>query len=80
MGKDLSYKERCNEKEPTGLTPCQLLLWLLKRDKDCVEMREEFDRKWGRDHSSQIQERNKAIKKTLKKLENRCRHKGYKMG
>lgn len=73
----LAYKKRCDEQFPEGLDLCDRLRWRLNRDRDCVRMREEWDKKWAQrgktDHEGQLDIRRQAVTNTLTSLRrNKC--------
>jgi hypothetical protein len=63
-----AYKKRCGERPPPGLDLCARLLWELQREEDCVNMREEWDRKWGGNHAGEIANRKRAIENVRRDL------------
>ena len=40
------YKNRCNEKPPAGLDPCERAKWNLRKAKDCKNLRQANTDKW----------------------------------
>ncbi|MDF2179906.1 putative Ig domain-containing protein [Aliiglaciecola sp. CAU 1673] len=72
-----AYKRRCTEPKPPGLSGCDSLRWLLKRNQDCKEMRENFAKKWYGDneanHVGEIKNLEVAIDKLLKDIERFCK-------
>ncbi len=72
-----AYKKRCTESKPPGLSGCDLLRWLLRRNQDCKEMRENFARKWYNDnepnHVGEIKNLEIAIETLLQDIEKFCK-------
>ena len=72
-----AYKSRCTEPEPPGLSGCDRLRWLLKRNQDCKEMRERFSEKWYKDndpnHVGEIINLQVAIDGLLEDIEKLCK-------
>ena len=68
-----AYKERSGQLPPPNLDECERLKWLLQREQDVVNAMEQWDSKWiaGR-HISAIQQRNSAIEKLKKQIEEKC--------
>lgn len=71
------YKNRCNEKEPKGLTICEKWRWKLKRNKECADLRDAFGKRWfnsfDENHKRIIDQYRVSIKKLEKNIANRCK-------
>jgi RHS repeat-associated protein len=67
------YKQRCEEKPPTGLGGCDLLRWLLQQARDCRDMRQQWDDRWmpGR-HAQAIREWTNRIRNLERLIAQRC--------
>lgn len=61
------YKSRCTESPPPNLKGLEKLKWILQRNKDCKQMRENFGKKWFDElddaHSREIENLKRAIQK-----------------
>ena len=70
------YKKRCNESPPTGLDPCELARWKLRRNQDCLRMRIDFSNKWYGDndagHVNAIDDLRRSIEKLKRWIEENC--------
>ena len=68
-----AYKKRAGQPPPPNLDECERLKWLLQREQDVVNAMEQWDSKWiaGR-HIASIQQRNSAIEKLKKQIEEKC--------
>jgi RHS repeat-associated protein len=71
-----AYKRRCTEPPPPSLTGCDLLRWLLQRNKDCKNMREDYARKWFGDnepnHAAEIANYATAIRRLEEEIAQKC--------
>jgi RHS repeat-associated protein len=70
-----AYKDRCGETPPSGLKDeCEVWRWKLQRERDCVRMMEEWDRKWRPDlkKNNAIEQRKRGIQRLEKLIETRC--------
>lgn len=74
-----SYKKRCTERPPPGLSYCDELRWKLQRNKDCKAMREAFGKKWFGDnepgHVKAIKDLNTGIKSLEDEIASKCQGK-----
>lgn len=71
--KDREHKEYhrvCDENPPPNLDKCELMRWKINQLQQCISLREQWDAKWGGDHSSQINQKKKELKKWKRRLEN----------
>jgi RHS repeat-associated protein len=68
-----AYKSRCNQPPPPGLDPCAEAKWKLKRNTDCMNMRQAWDNKWlpGR-HAGDIQNLQASIQKLTSWIAANC--------
>lgn len=69
-----AYKTRCTQQVPPGLTdPCEIARWELDRNRDCLNMREAYSRKWFSDNVTHVLEI-ANLRKAITKLEDflRC--------
>lgn len=70
------YKSRCTQPPPPGLSGCELLKWLLERNKDCMEMRQKFGDRWYGDndpnHVSEISRMAQAVRKLEEEIRRKC--------
>jgi len=75
QGEHDTYKKRCTEQPPGGLSPCALAKWKLQRNIDCKNLMQAWDNKWfpGR-HAQSINELNKGIEKLTKWIRDNCKN------
>ena len=68
-----NYKNRCNEQPPKNESQCDTARWKLERNKDCRDMRSDWDNKWypGR-HTKDIMDLDRGIPKLEKWIKRNC--------
>jgi RHS repeat-associated protein len=55
-----AYHRRCDEKNPPGLTGCDLVRWQIQKVKDCIRMRSDYMNRWNdtyKGHYDQIDQK-----------------------
>jgi RHS repeat-associated protein len=67
------YKTVCNQSPPPGLSPCDEARWKMNRNKQCKQLRQDWDNKWspGR-HAGDIANLGRAIAKLEEFLAKNC--------
>jgi RHS repeat-associated protein len=73
-----AYKARCDQKPPPGLCPCDLWRWLIQRNADCKQMRNNFTKKWypnGGDagHQTYVDQLDANTAKLMKLIAKNCK-------
>jgi RHS repeat-associated protein len=68
-----AYKKRCEEKPPSNLSPCDLLIWQYDQARDCARLRKEWDDKyWPGRHAQAIADWVRRHEMLLKKFNQQC--------
>ncbi|WP_255251338.1 RHS repeat-associated core domain-containing protein, partial [Pseudomonas indica] len=64
------YHEICDQPPPPNLDECEFMRWKIDQLKQCIAARQTWDQKWNGDHSSQIQQKIRELRKWERRLEN----------
>jgi hypothetical protein len=69
-----NYKNRCNEQPPKNENQCDVARWKLERNKDCKNMRSDWDNRWfpGR-HENDIVNLERGIENLSKWIDRNCK-------
>jgi RHS repeat-associated protein len=70
-----AYHRRCDERNPPGLTGCDLIRWKIQKVKDCIRMRTDYMNRWNdtyKGHRDQIDQKKRELEALEKQLGAGC--------